>query len=316
MASDLTITSNYAGELALPYIAAAVISGDSIAKGYVTLHENVKYKSNLSKLALASLVQAASGSGHCDFEKGVSTATITENVLTVTDLKTNLELCKNQFARQWEALNTGRGFINDTLPSTFADFLMAQLALEISANIERQIWVGNFSGSVGGASGYTSFDGLLKKISDAKSSTPDYNIAAALTTANIMTAIDGTLATLTTALVGSPNTKCYMSPKTYQLYKQALMNQISVGGYMTPASTEMLNNVYGYEIYCCPGFSNDVIMFAQASNLHVGTDLVSDLNEVKLIDMSMTDGSDNVRVAMKYRVGTQIGFASDIAIGF
>jgi hypothetical protein len=57
-------------------------------------------------------------------------------------------------------------------------------------------------------------------------------------------------------------------------------------------------------------------MFAQASNLHVGTDLVSDLNEVKLIDMSMTDGSDNVRVAMKYRVGTQIGFASDIAIGF
>jgi hypothetical protein len=315
MASDLSITSNYAGELALPYVAAAIISGDTIAKGYVTLHENVKFKANISKLALASLVQAASGGDNCDFEKGVSTAGITENVLQVTDLKTNLELCKNQFARQWEALNTGRGFINDTLPTTFADFLMAQLALEISANIERQIWVGNFSASVGGASGFTSFDGLLTKIAAAKGA-PDYNIAAALTTANIMTAIDGVVATIPTALIGSPLTKCYMSPKTAQLYKQALMNQLSVGGPLTPASLEMINNVYGYEIYVCPGFSNDVIMFGQVSNLHVGCDLVSDMNEVKVIDMSMTDGSDNVRVAMKYRVGTAIGFASDIAIGY
>jgi hypothetical protein len=32
--------------------------------------------------------------------------------------------------------------------------------------------------------------------------------------------------------------------------------------------------------------------------------------------MSLTDASDMVRMAMKFRVGTQIGFASDVAIGY
>ncbi len=177
MASTLTISSStYAGELALPYIHAALLTGDTIANRYVTVKENVKFKAVLKKLSSANLVQAAS----CDFGTGSSALTLAEAVLTVTDLKTNIEVCKEQFAQDWEAMQTGRGFINDVIPANFADFLLTYLAGKISEQIEFNLWVGNFSGSVGGASGYTAFNGLLKQISDAKSGTPDYNITAAL----------------------------------------------------------------------------------------------------------------------------------------
>ena len=312
MASTLTISSStYAGELALPYLHAALLTGDTIANRYVTVKENVKFKAVLKKLSSANLVQAAS----CDFGTGSSALTLAEAVLTVTDLKTNIEVCKDQFASDWEAMQTGRGFINDVIPANFADFLLTYLAGKISEQIEFNLWVGNFSGSVGGPSGYTAFTGLLKQISDAKSGTPDYNIAAALTAGNIMTAIDATVAVIPASIMGSPNTKCYMSRKTFQMYLQACM-AAGTGGPLQPADNAILKQVYGYEIYVCPGFSNDCLLFAQPENLFVGTDLVSDLNEVKVVDMSLTDASDNVRMAMRYRFGTQVGFAGDVAVAF
>jgi hypothetical protein len=312
MASNLTISSSsYAGELALPYITAALLTGDTIANRYVTVKENVKFKAVLKKLASSGLVKAAG----CSFDNSTSTLTLSEAVLQVTDLMTNIEVCKEQFASDWEAMQTGRGYINDVIPANFADFLLSYLAGKISEQIEFNLWVGNFSGSVGGASGYTAFNGLLKVISDAKSGTPDYNIAAALTAANIMTAVDATVAVIPASIIGSPNTKCYMSRKTYQLYMQACM-AAGTGGPLQPADNAILKQVYGYEIYVCPGFSNDCLLFAQPDNLFVGTDLVSDLNEVKVVDMSLTDASDNVRMAMRYRFGTQIGFAGDVAVAF
>jgi hypothetical protein len=287
------------------------LTGDTIANRYVTVKENVKYKAVLKKLASSGLVKAAG----CSFDNSTSTLTLSEAVLQVTDLMTNIEVCKEQFATDWEAMQTGRGYINDVIPANFADFLLSYLAGKISEQIEFNLWVGNFSGSVGGASGYTAFNGLLKVISDAKSGTPDYNIAAALTAANIMTAVDATVAVIPASIVGSPNTKCYMSRKTFQLYMQACM-AAGTGGPTLPSGDAIMKQVYGYEIYVCPGFSNDCLLFAQPDNLFVGTDLVSDLNEVKVVDMSLTDASDNVRMAMRYRFGTQIGFAGDVAVAF
>lgn len=96
MADNLTITSTYAGELALPYIAAAVLSGDTIANNYITVKENVKYKAVLKILASTGLVKAAT----CDFDNSTSTLALTEKVLTVTDLMVNIQLCKAEFTKR------------------------------------------------------------------------------------------------------------------------------------------------------------------------------------------------------------------------
>jgi hypothetical protein len=53
---------------------------------------------------------------------------------------------------------------------------------------------------------------------------------------------------------------------------------------------------------------------AQKSNLFFGTGLLSDHNEVKLLDMSDLDGSQNVRVVMRFTAGIQYGIGSEIVL--
>ena len=57
--------------------------------------------------------------------------------------------------------------------------------------------------------------------------------------------------------------------------------------------------------------SSNRAIVGQASNLYFGTGLLSDHNEVKLLDMADLDGSQNVRVIARFTAGTQVGIAAD-----
>jgi hypothetical protein len=312
MATSLTITSStYAGALALPYMQAAILSGDTLSKGYVSIKENVKYKAVIKILSSSGLVTSAT----CDFTTGGS-LTLTEAVLTTTDLDTNLELCKKQFVQDWEAYNTGAGFINDQVPVEFADFMLAHVAAKIGEAIEYNIWQGNFdAASTNATPTYTAFTGLLRNIDNAKSGTPDVDFSAATTAANVIAQMQSVLATLPATLFGKTDTvKLYVNRKTAQFYRQA----INALGYQ-----QLYNNnpdapiwIDGYEIYVSPGIPDSCMVATEVEQLVVGTDLLSDLNEALVIDMTPNDGSDNVRVVMRYRVGTVIVNPSDIVIGY
>ena len=305
MASTLTINSStYAGELALPYINAAILSGDTLAKGYVTLKEGVKYKAVLKKLSnAASLVQDGTD---CDFTQA-GDLNLDEAVLVVTDLKVNLQLCKSEFARDWEAAQTGRGFINDVVPSNFAEFLIGYSAAKVAENIEYTIWQGDTAGT------YDSFDGFEKKLKAGLSGSADQTWAATLTASTVIANLNAVINALPATLIGSPDTKLYMNRATAQFYRQA----ITALGYMQmyQAADSFNLQFNGYDIYVCPGISTGTIIAAQPSNLFVGVDANSDFAEVKVVDMSLTDASDNVRMAMRFRTGVQVGVLTDCVIG-
>ena len=298
----ITINGTYAGELALPYIHAALLSGDTLAKSYVTLKEGVKYKAILKKLSSSSLVQ----SWDCAFTDDTP-LTLNEAVLVVTDLKVNLEVCKSQFATDWESAQTGRGFANDVVPANFQDFLIGYAAANVAQNIEFTIWQGDVT--VG--STYPAFDGLEKKIKAQSSLEVTW---AAMDIDSVIPNIQEVLAELPSSLVGDPMVKVYMNRATAQLYRQKIA---SLGyAFEYNAFKEFNMQVDGYDIYVCPGISDGTIVVSRPDNLFVGVDANSDFAEVKVVDMSLTDASDLVRMAMKFRVGTQIGFGSDVAIGY
>ncbi len=152
-------------------------------------------------------------------------------------------------------------------------------------------------------------------IDNAKSGTPDVDFAAATSAANVISQMQSVLAALPSTLIGKTDTvKLYVNRKTAQFYRQAIN---TLGFQFTYNATENAPVLIdGYEIYVCPGIPDSTMVAAEADNLFFGTDLLSDLNEAKVIDMSMTDGSDNVRVAMLYRCGTTIGFGADISLGY
>lgn len=312
MATSLTISSStYAGTLALPYVQAAILSGDTLSKGYITIKENVKYKQVIKILSSSGLVTAA----NCDFTTGGS-LTLSEAVLETTDLDTNLELCKKQFVSDWEAYNTGAGFLNDQVPVEFADFMLAHVASKVAEAIEYNIWQGNFdAASTNATPTYTAFTGLLRHIDNAKSGTPDVDFSAATTAANVIAQMQSVLAVLPAPLFGKTDTvKLYVNRKTAQFYRQA----INALGFQN-----LYNNnpdapiwIDGYEIYVCAGMPDSCMVATEPEKLNFGTDLLSDLNEAMVIDMTPNDGSDNVRVVMRYRCGTQIVTPTDIVIGY
>jgi hypothetical protein len=68
----------------------------------------------------------------------------------------------------------------------------------------------------------------------------------------------------------------------------------------------------GIPLIHAPGLAKGSIVAAQKSNLYFGTGLLADNNEVKVIDMSDIDGSQNVRIVMRYTAAVNFGFGSEI----
>ena len=70
----------------------------------------------------------------------------------------------------------------------------------------------------------------------------------------------------------------------------------------------------GINIFVANGLADNHAVAAEKSNLYFGTGLLNDSNEVKVIDMADIDGSQNVRVIVRYTAAVQYGIGSDIVL--
>ena len=70
----------------------------------------------------------------------------------------------------------------------------------------------------------------------------------------------------------------------------------------------------GIDIFMAPGLNDNQMVAAQKSNLYFGTGLLNDHNLVKVLDMADLDGSQNVRVIMRFTSGVQYGFGSEVVL--
>ena len=306
-----TVTSTYAGEAASGYIAAALLSANTLDKKLVTIMPNVKYKSVIQKLDVSGIVQDAS----CDFTTSGSVA-ISEQVLTPKELQVNLLLCKQEFVDSWEALQLGFSAF-DEIPKNFNDFLISYVGGKVAEATEESIWQGNNSsnGEFGGFQ--TAFSasiaaGGATAVLAAKSGS--IVISGSVTSANVIDKLNSVVNTIPDTVYGKPDVLLYVSTDVAKAYQQALAggaigangwnNQLNVG--------EKPFNFNGIEIVWCPGMSSSKIVAAQKSNLFFGTGLMSDYNEVKVLDMANIDGSQNYRIVMRFTSGVQFGIGQDI----
>ncbi len=85
-------------------------------------------------------------------------------------------------------------------------------------------------------------------------------------------------------LIGKTDTvKLYVNRKTAQFYRQAIN---TLGFQFTYNATENAPVLIdGYEIYVCPGIPDSTMVAGESDNFIFGTDLLSDLNEAKVIDV-------------------------------
>jgi len=295
-------TPTYAGELALPFVSAALKSGATLANGWIRTIDDVYYKAVINQIEGASLIADAS----CDFADAGS-VTITENVLTTKELAVNIDLCKKTMRQSWLAADTGNS-LNSNMPSAFSDYVIGHIAGLVAQQVENDIWTGadatggEFEGFLTATTGIFVVDGNVN----------DVTTISPFTKGIIVVEMEKVLDACSSEVLAKPDFALYVSPKTAFLYQQHLGSEGFSNDYQANAKP---SNIYGYPIYACPGMPDNQIVATYESNLVFGSNILTNMTEVRTIDMSPIDGSDNVRFIMRYAAGVQVGVGADIYWG-
>jgi hypothetical protein len=210
-----------------------------------------------------------------------------EYVLTTVEKQVNMTLCKNNLRTTWEAAQAGFSAF-EKLPATFEEFLLAQVAAEVAQGVELGIWKTN-TFYTGGMVQYLIDNSAI--VSAGSGATSGSNVVARL-----QSMLDASPA----ALYGKEGYQFYVGPLTMKAYQAAL----SAGNYNFQFYVgEKPMNFQGIPVTMCPGLNDSDCVLGLKSDLHFGTGLLSDYNEVKVIDMSDIDGSQNVRTIMRFTGG-------------
>jgi len=303
------ITSTYAGEFAGKYVSAALLSGNTLANNLITVKPNVKYKEVMKKVASTGLVKNAA----CDFSGQADVLTLTERILQPEEFQVNLELCKKDYVQDWEAVQMGYSAINETLPPSFSDFLIGHVSAKVAQKIENNIWTGT-NGTDG------EFDGFLTTLG-ADTDVVDVT-GTASTAANVIEEMGKIADAIPTSVYGAEDLTIYLSPNMYRNYIRAL-GGFAAAGVGANGTNNQGTQWYsrgsglqfdGIEVVMAQGLTNNDAVAAEKSNLFFGTGLLSDHNEVKVIDMADLDGSQNVRIVMRFTAGIQHAIGSDIVL--
>jgi hypothetical protein len=305
-----TISSSYAG-VSEAIIGAAISANDTLANGWVTQIDGIHSKGGISVTSMSNPIDAAT----CNFTDGED-ITLTDKVLTLNDLQVNEQLCRKSIYPTYVGASTSRAS-GDAMSAAFQQHVLAEVAAKTAEHLERLIWCGG----TGFGFGFLSNDGTFDSTGLA---------ASALAGATLTTITDITTDTLAQseiqkvyaaaaankpAVLAASDAGIYVGPRTYAYYLEWLGT--TANGYANFLTNQDFNSVryLNLPVYRVPGLFNDVVVLARKKDLVVGTNLGTDLTEVKYIPVYEYDGSDNIRVVMRMGVGVQSGSTSDVIVG-
>lgn len=307
MATTVNISTSYAGQDSKLWVKAALLSGNTLANGGMTIVPNIAYKTTMQKLSTDGLLKDAT----CDFT-ALSTVTLSERSLTLEPFQVNLQLCKKDFYATWSAEEMGLS-ANKVLAKSFVDYFLAYITEKVAESVEVSIWRG--------ANGTTGqIDGIMTLLTaDAALPTANEVAGTTVTSANVVAELGKIVDAIPAALYGAPDLKIYVSQNIAKAYVRAL------GGFSVAATsnagveakgTQWYNGqgltFDGIPLFVANGLAANTAIAAETSNLFFGCGLLNDTNEIKLLDMSDIDGSMNVRFVMRAGMAVNYHSVSDI----
>jgi hypothetical protein len=307
MATTTSLTTTYAGQDSKMWVKAALLSGNTLSNGGMTIMPNIAYKTTLHKLATNDLLKDST----CDFT-ATSTVTITERQLTLEPFQVNLQLCKKDFLSSWGSEEMGFS-AHKVMAKSFQDYLLAYVTEKVASSVETAIWAG-----VNATSGQ--IDGIMTLlIADAALPSANEVAGTSVTASNVVAELGKIVDAIPAALYGKEDLKIYVSQNIAKAYVRAL------GGFSVAATsnngtdnkgTQWYNNgelsIDGIPLFIANGLAANTAIAAQTSNLFFGCGLLADANLVKILDMSDLDGSDNIRLILRASYAVNYHSVSDI----
>jgi hypothetical protein len=309
MATTINISTSYAGQDSKLWVKAALLSGNTLANGGMTIIPNIAYKTTMFKIGTDDILKNAT----CDFD-ATSTVTLSERSLTLEQFQVNLQLCKKDFLATWQAEEMGFS-ANKVLAKSFVDYLLAYITDKVASSVEVSIWRGTnaTAGQIDGIATLLAADAALPTANEVAGS------SAISASATVIAELGKIVDAIPNALYGSPDLKIYVPQGVMKAYIRAL------GGFSVAATSNSGTDAKGTQwynggaltfdgipIFVANGLAANTAIAAETSNLFFGCGLLNDTNEIALLDMSPLDGSQNVRFVLRAGMAVNYHSVSDI----
>ena len=320
--------TTYAGVLAAPFVAPALKLADTLNKGFVRQIDGIQNKAVISSFSSdTGVIQAAS----CDWSDG-DNMTLGERVLELTDLAVMEALCRGTLLPTWAGMTGSRETMTAGSPE-FVNFSLATIAGYAAQGVENGIWQG---GMAAGQKGFLSNDGVLdvtgyqasilgtrsggvaivnEVVADAASFAGAASFIVGATGA--FNLVYQNALTNCPAILNRTDVAYYCSPKTAGQYMLGLAISGAHQGVNMQSTDQAFDTLQylGIPIHVCPGMFDDILVLTYEENLVVGSNLNTDYTTAQYIDAWQYDGSDKVKIVMRFGTGMQVGIPGDVVVG-
>jgi hypothetical protein len=304
-----SITTSYVGVAAIDYVSKALLEATSLKNGHLTVIPNIKKSYKLQITDLGNIIQADG----CDFTPS-GVASIIERSLTPVDLKVNFKDCKTIFENHWMADKMRAGAHNSGPSTEFSSWLVSYMQGKVNEGVEKMIWQGDTAGSGGVYATYpflTSSDGFVKKMTGTASGV-DQVAGTTVTSGNVLAEIEKVYAAIPDVVLGAADLKIFVPRQVLRLFQTAIPSTFNANSNFDITKEQPV--YYKGLPLVAVDLANNKMIAARTSNLYFGTDLTSDLNEVKVLDFSETDLSDNIGMKMRFSAGVEFAIPSEIVL--
>jgi hypothetical protein len=139
-----------------------------------------------------------------------------------------------------------------------------------------------------------------------------------VTASNVVAELEKIFNAIPNTLYGRDDLYIGVSTNIYKAYLMSLggfaANGVGANGYDNKGLNQSLQDLFfaGVKIVMLPALANNTAICTYVENLYFGTGLISDHNEVKVIDTGDTLGDQNVRLVMRMTGGVQYAIVEDI----
>ena len=314
--------TTYAGVHALPFVAPALKLANTLQQGFVRQIDGIQNKAVISNLSSSANIQAA----NCDWADG-DNLTLGERVLSLSDLSVMEALCRGTLLPTWAGMTGARETMTAGSPE-FVNFTMATVAGYAAQGVENAIWKGIATIM---PTGFLSNDGTFANAGynlsvlgtagvNEETVTPLGFDAAASVIVGATGAfheVYNNAVTNCPAILNRPDIAYYCSPKTAGAY----MTGLAISGAHQGVNMQSTNQAFdtlqylGIPIHVCQGMADDCLVLTYEENLVVGSNLNTDYTTAQYIDAWQFDGSDQVKIAMRFGLGCQVGVPTDVVVG-
>jgi len=304
MALDLSGLSAYTNEHAMDLIKEAVLRGRTV--DLVQVQGGIKSSATINRLSTTLNAQA----GACGWSATGST-TLDQRTISVCDIKINESICLNDLEAYYTQVMMNPGSYNTEIP--FEQLFAENKRDQIMALIEDLIWQGDTDGS----GNLALCDGFVKLfdagITASSSLYGTFSGSTAITAAEVIDKFDEAVGKIPENIINNDDLILFCSYADFRTYAKALRDANLfhyTGAENQGGDFTMMIPGTNVRVYAVRGLSGQGrFAIASASNLYVGTDLLSDAEDFKIF---YSQDNDEVRFLAKWKIGVQVAWLTEV----